>query len=113
MSNSTNVTTTPGIKNNYTVPIIIIGVLFFILGFITWLNGMLIPYLKTACELTNFQALFVTFAFYISYTVMALPASWILKKVGFKTRSPFNIAFKSYTGVTPSYFKNSALKERA
>jgi len=85
MSNSTNVTTTPGTKNNYTVPIIIIGVLFFILGFITWLNGMLIPYLKTACELTNFQALFVTFAFYISYTVMALPASWILKKVGFKT----------------------------
>jgi len=64
--------------------ITIIGVLFFILGFITWLNGMLIPYLKTACELTNFQALFVTFAFYISYTVMALPGSWVMKKVGFK-----------------------------
>jgi len=45
---------------------------------------MLIPYLKTACELTNFQALFVTFAFYISYTVMALPGSWVMKKVGFK-----------------------------
>ncbi len=85
MSDQTNVTTNTGTKNNYLVPIIIIGVLFFILGFITWLNGMLIPYLKTACELTNFQALFVTFAFYISYTVMALPASWILKKVGFKT----------------------------
>ncbi len=64
--------------------ITIIGILFFILGFITWLNGMLIPYLKTACELTNFQALFVTFAFYISYTVMALPGSWVMKKVGFK-----------------------------
>lgn len=65
-------------------PIIIIGILFFILGFITWLNGMLIPYLKTACELTNFQALFVAFAFYISYTVMAIPSSLVLEKIGFK-----------------------------
>jgi len=65
-------------------PIFIIGILFFILGFITWLNGLLIPYLKTACELTNFQALFVAFAFYISYTLMALPSSWIIDKLGFK-----------------------------
>lgn len=65
-------------------PIFIIGILFFILGFVTWLNGMLIPYLKTACELTDFQALFVAFAFYISYTVMALPSSWVLEKTGFK-----------------------------
>lgn len=48
------------------------------------MNGILIPYLKIACELTNFQALFVAFAFYISYTIMALPSSWILKKTGFK-----------------------------
>lgn len=67
-----------------TGPIIIIGALFFILGFITWLNGILIPYLKTACELSDFQALFVAFAFYISYTVMALPSSWVLRKTGFK-----------------------------
>lgn len=67
-----------------TGPIIIIGALFFILGFITWLNGILIPYLKTACELNDFQALFVAFAFYISYTVMALPSSWVLKQTGFK-----------------------------
>lgn len=71
-------------KQSKTGPIIIIGALFFILGFITWLNGILIPYLKTACELSNFQALFVTFAFYISYTVMALPSSWVLNKTGFK-----------------------------
>ena len=73
-------------KNNKTSlgPIVIIGVLFFILGFITWLNGLLIPYLRTACELTDFQALFVAFAFYISFTVMALPSSWVLQKVGFK-----------------------------
>jgi glucose/galactose transporter len=71
-------------KKTYIISISIIGLLFFIFGFVTWLNGILIPYLQIACELTNFQALFVAFAFYISYTVMALPSSWILKKTGFK-----------------------------
>ena len=64
--------------------ILILGVLFFIFGFVTWLNGTLIPYLKIACELNNFQSLLVAFAFYISYFVMALPASWVLEKTGFK-----------------------------
>lgn len=68
----------------YWISISIIGTLFFIFGFITWLNGILIPYLEIACELTTFQSLLVAFAFYISYTCMALPASWILKKTGFK-----------------------------
>ncbi len=71
-------------KRTYILSISIIGLLFFIFGFVTWLNGILIPYLQIACELTNYQALFVAFAFYISYTVMALPSSWILKKTGFK-----------------------------
>ncbi len=68
----------------YWISISIIGALFFIFGFITWLNGILIPYLEIACELTTFQSLLVAFAFYISYTCMALPASWILKITGFK-----------------------------
>lgn len=72
------------IKKTNFLPMIILSGLFFIFGFVTWLNGMLIPYLKQACELTDFQALFVTFAFYISYTVMALPSSYILEKIGFK-----------------------------
>ena len=65
-------------------PIIIIGMLFFIFGFVTWLNGTLIPFLKISCELSNFQAYLVTFAFYISYLVMAPPSSVVLHKVGFK-----------------------------
>lgn len=70
-------------NNGYLIPIIIIGALFFIFGFVTWLNGILIPYFKISCELTDFEATFVAFAFYISYTIMALPASWVLKKTGF------------------------------
>ena len=78
-------TTSISSKKSYILSITIIGVLFFIFGFITWLNGILIPYLQIACELTDFQAFFVVFAFYISYTVMALPSSWVLKKTGFKS----------------------------
>ncbi len=64
--------------------IVIIGALFFIFGFVTWLNSVLIPYLKIACELNNFQSYFVVTAFYISYLVMALPSAWILQKTGYK-----------------------------
>src|SRR3972149_6184480 len=66
------------------VPVFILGALFFIFGFVTWLNGTLIQYLKIACELNTFQSLLVAFAFYISYFVMALPSSWVLQKTGFK-----------------------------
>ncbi|HYV90207.1 MAG TPA: sugar MFS transporter [Chitinophagales bacterium] len=66
------------------LPIVILGALFFIFGFVTWLNGTLIQYLKIACELNTFQSLLVAFAFYISYFVMALPSSWILERTGFK-----------------------------
>jgi len=71
-------------RKDYVFAISIIGLFFFIFGFVTWLNGVLIPFLKTACDLSNFQAYFVTAAFYISYFVMALPSSLILKKTGFK-----------------------------
>lgn len=66
------------------VPMTIIGVLFFVFGFVTWLNGALIPFLQIVCELNEFQSLFVTFAFYIAYTVMALPAAFILQRTGYK-----------------------------
>ena len=71
-------------RKDYIFSITIIGLFFFIFGFVTWLNGILIPFLRTACELNDFQAYFVTAAFYISYLVMALPSSALLKKTGFK-----------------------------
>lgn len=71
-------------KNSKIKPIIFIGILFFVFGFTTWINAMLIPYFKLACKLTHFEAYFVTFAFYISYLLMSIPASYVLKKIGFK-----------------------------
>ena len=81
---STSNSTSDISRKDYVFAITIIGLFFFIFGFVTWLNGVLIPFLRTACELNDFQAYFVTGAFYISYFVMALPSSLILKKIGFK-----------------------------
>lgn len=65
-------------------PIFIIGSLFFVFGFVTWLGSVLIPYLKIACQLTTFASYLVAFSFYISYTVMAIPSAAILKLTGYK-----------------------------
>jgi len=77
-------TDTPTTAQSSVIPMVVIGILFFIFGFVTWLNGSLIPFLKIICELNEFQALFVTFAFYIAYTVMALPMSFLLNRSGYK-----------------------------
>ena len=71
-------------KGQLVVSIFIIGLMFFIIGFVSWINAILIPYFKIACELTHFQAYLVTFAFYISYFVMSVPSAFLLKRTGFK-----------------------------
>lgn len=65
-------------------PIAIIGILFFVFGFVTWLGSVLIPYLQIACELKEVASYFVAFCFYISYAVMAVPAASVLQKTGYK-----------------------------
>lgn len=79
-----NIEAIPTKQKSSLIPITVIGVLFFIFGFITWLNGTLIPFLKIACELNSVQAYFVTLAFYIAYFFMAPPSTYVLHKVGFK-----------------------------
>jgi len=69
---------------SYLYPLIILAILFFVFGFITWVNGILIPYFQICLELTNFQSLLVAFAAYIAYFVMAIPSAWVLKNTGYK-----------------------------
>ena len=58
--------------------------LFALFGCVTWLNGVLIPFLKLVCQLDTFEALLVTFAFYIAYFVMALPSAGVLASTGYR-----------------------------
>ena len=61
-------------KNKTFIPILIIAGLFFIFGFVTWINGALIPFMKTINELTDAQSYLVATASYISFVVMVLGA---------------------------------------
>lgn len=71
-------------KQGYLVPMITLATLFFIFGLVSWVNAILIPYFKVACELTHTQSYLVALAFYIAYLVMSIPASKLLNKVGYK-----------------------------
>jgi FHS family L-fucose permease-like MFS transporter len=98
-------------KTNY-IPILIIGMLFFIFGFVTWINAILIPYFKIACELNNFQSYLVAFAFYISYLVISVPASFLLKRVGFKRGMMFGfqiMAIGAFTFIPAAYTRTYEL----
>ncbi|MCA0392553.1 MAG: sugar MFS transporter [Proteobacteria bacterium] len=64
--------------------IAIVGALFFVMGFFTWINGPLIAFVQLAFEQDEVGAFLVVFVFYISYFVFALPASWVLGRVGLK-----------------------------
>ncbi|OOG73667.1 sugar MFS transporter [Algoriphagus sp. A40] len=69
---------------NLNYNILIIGALFFVFGFVTWLGSVLIPYFKIVCQLSTFDSYLVAFAFYISYTFMAIPSAWVLRITGSK-----------------------------
>jgi len=71
-------------RNNNFASVVTVGLLFFIFGFVTWLNGPLITFVKLAFDLDDVNAFLVPMAFYLSYFFLALPASWILKRTGMK-----------------------------
>ncbi|HSD73233.1 MAG TPA: sugar MFS transporter [Steroidobacteraceae bacterium] len=75
----------PQAGRQYVTSIVIIGVLFFVFGFVTWVNGPLITFVKLAFDLdTDAKAFLVTTAFYMSYFFLALPSSWVLERTGMK-----------------------------
>ena len=85
-------------KRQYYFSLAMVGCLFFVFGLVSWVNSILIPYFKIACDLqSGLQTYLVTFAFYIAYLVMTVPASFLLKKVGYKKGAMIGL-FRMATG---------------
>src|SRR5687768_3184140 len=84
MTQSTTVTVGSLSKRQTTTGIVIVAFMFFMFGFTSWINAILIPYFKISFQLTHFQSYLVAFAFYISYLVFSVPASFVLRRFGFK-----------------------------
>lgn len=81
------------------LPMIIVAGLFFILGFATWLNGSLMPYLKQILQLSPFEASLILFSFYIAVTFTALPSATIIRKVGYKNGMALGMATMMVAGL--------------
>jgi FHS family L-fucose permease-like MFS transporter len=69
---------------SYRRPMMIIGILYFVTGALSWLNGPLTVFVKLAFRLDDAQALLVTVVFYVPYFVFALPYASVLKRIGMK-----------------------------
>jgi glucose/galactose transporter len=90
MSNTATTLAAPK-QASYVQSLLILGVLYFMLGFITWVNATLIPFLQLSCQLTIAEALLVTFASYLGYFFLAIPSSFIIKKTGFKNGMAYSL----------------------
>ena len=86
-------------KKSSLVPMAIVATLFFILGFATWLNGSLMPYLQQVLQLTPFQASLILFSFYIAVTFTAIPSAAVIRKVGYKNGMALGMAVMMVAGL--------------
>lgn len=86
-------------KKNSVLPMAIVAVLFFILGFATWLNGSLMPYLSQILQLTPFQGALILFSFYIAVTFTAIPSAMLIRKVGYKNGMALGMGLMMVAGL--------------
>lgn len=98
MQDAINEKNSVSVGKSNTLPMIIVAGLFFILGFATWLNGSLMPYLKQVLQLTPFEASLILFSFYIAVTFTALPSATIIRKVGYKNGMALGMATMMVAG---------------
>lgn len=70
--------------NTLFIPLLIVGILFFVIGFGVGISGFLTPFLKDALNLSVTESYLVTAAIFSAFVVFGAPAGWIIKKVGYK-----------------------------
>ncbi len=77
--------------NTLVIPLLIVGVLFFVIGFGVGISGFLTPFLKDALHLTVTQSYLVTAAIFSAFVVFGTPAGWVIKKIGYKLSIVFSL----------------------
>src|ERR1700729_972389 len=69
---------------SYTLALTVLATVFFMWGFATVLNDILVPHLKAVFSLNYGQSLLIQFVFYLGYLLMSLPAAKLLERIGYK-----------------------------
>ncbi len=72
-------------QQNYTFALTTLTTLFFMWGFITCLNDILIPHLKAVFTLNYTQVMLIQFSFFTAYAIVSLPAGILVEKIGYKS----------------------------
>lgn len=96
----------PSHASHYVMSMVIIGILFSVFGFVTWLNGSLILFVKVGFDLDNVSAFLIPFAFYLSYFVLALPSAVVLKRTGMKKGMALGLLVMAVGSVLFALFMN-------
>ncbi len=74
-----------GGQQNYTFALTTLTTLFFMWGFITCLNDILIPHFKAVFTLNYTQVMLIQFSFFTAYAIVSLPAGILVEKIGYKS----------------------------
>jgi MFS transporter, FHS family, L-fucose permease len=82
--NTSTTTSAPGTGQNYTAPLATVTTLFFMWGFLTCLNDILVPHLKSIFDLNYLQSQLIQFAFFGAYFVFSLPSARIVDAIGYQ-----------------------------
>jgi glucose/galactose transporter len=90
--------------SHYVMSMVIIGVLFFIFGFVTWLNSSLILFVKVGFDVDNVGAFLIPMAFYLSYFFLALPSAVVLKRTGMKKGMALGLLVMAIGSVLFAFF---------
>jgi glucose/galactose transporter len=91
-------------QSHYVMSMVIIGVLFFIFGFVTWLNSSLILFVKVGFDVDNVGAFLIPMAFYLSYFFLALPSAVVLKRTGMKKGMALGLLVMAIGSVLFAFF---------
>ncbi len=81
---NTNSVKNSGTETNYTFPLTALTSLFFMWGFLTCLNDILIPHLKNVFNLSYTESMLIQFVFFTAYFICSMPSGWLVKKFGYK-----------------------------
>lgn len=71
-------------QQNHNSALVVLTTLFFMMGFITCMNDILIPHLKEIFDLTYVQAMLIQFCFFTAYAIMSIPMGHLVGKIGYK-----------------------------
>ena len=95
----------------YLGPLVALSSLYFIFGFITCLNDILVPHLKVVFELNYARAMFIQLSFFSAYFIVSLPSGWLVDRLGYQNLESFIRMFEKIMKASPMQYRHKNQKK--